>query len=257
MSINNMKIHTVLRRGSDHNNFCQDFYSIGETPNFLYCAIFDGCSGGKDSHFASALFGKAFDDVIKNMHGVLDVENHLIEQNAKFLIYMITRKIKEVKQVLHLNIVELLSTVVLCTINKNTKECFITAFGDGFFYVDGVEVLIKNTRFISKENGDNMPDYLVYDLAQIETYSEFELWFSQKSEIHKFENVSNISIASDGIGTFKIFKQCSETINAIDFLVKDESLMDTKNMLERKYNIIKNKYCMINTDDLSLIRIKL
>ena len=251
-----MILHKVLRRGSDHPNFCQDFYSIGETPNFLYCCIFDGCSGGTDSHFASALFGKAFNDVIKNLYEVLNTENG-IEYKAKLLVYMMSRKVNEVKQLLNLNIVELLSTVVLCTINKNTKECIITAFGDGFFYVDGTEVMIKNNRFISKENGDNMPDYLVYDIDLIKSYGEFDAWFNNKSEIHKFENVNNISIASDGIATFKTFKQTTDTINPIDFLVKDEGLIDTKNMLERKYNILLNKYCMINTDDLSLIRIKL
>jgi len=251
-----MILHKVLRRGSDHRDHCEDFYAIGETSGFLYCAIFDGCSGGKDSHFSSTLFNKAFNDVMKNFKHILDSDKS-IEQNSKFLLYMISRKISEVKKVLHLDVVELLSTVILCTINKNTKECLITALGDGFFYVDGTEVLIKNTRFINKENGDNMPDYLVYDLEMLESYVDFDSWFNSKSEVHKFENVTNVSIASDGIATFKKFKECSESISPIDFLVKDEGLIDTKNMLERKYNILQNKYCMINTDDLSLIRIKL
>lgn len=251
-----MILHKVLRRGSDHPEFCQDFYAIAETPNFLYCCIFDGCSGGKDSHFASTLFGKAFNDVVKNLYDVLNEEGKPIEQNAKFLVYMMSRKVSEAKQVLHLDIIELLSTVVLCTINKNTRECLITAFGDGYFYVDGTEVSIKNTRFINKENGENMPDYIAYDLKNIENFGDFELWFNSKSEIHKFENVSNIVIASDGICTFKKYRESDFLVNPIDFLVKDESLMETKNMLERKCNILKNKFNMIHTDDLSLIRIK-
>lgn len=250
-----MILHKVLRRGSDHADHCEDFYAIGETPNFLYCCIFDGCSGGKQSHFASMLFSKAFNDVMKNMYDVLNSEKP-IEQNAKFLTYMISRKISEVKKVLHLDIDELMSTMVLGTINKNTRECLITAFGDGYFYVDGTEVKIKNTRFVNKENGDNMPDYLVYDLENIESYSDFELWFNSKSEVHKFENVTNVSIGSDGICTFKKFKETAEVVNAIDFLVKDEGMIGNEIMLERKYNILRNKYCMTNTDDLSLIRIK-
>ena len=170
---------------------------------------------------------------------------------------MISRKISEVKKVLHLDVLELLSTVILCTINKNTKECLIVAFGDGFFYVDGTEVMIKNTRFVNKENGDNMPDYLIYDIEGIEAYGDFDFWFNSKSEVHKFENVNNISIASDGIGTFKKFKETDSNVNPIDFLVRDEGLIDTVNMLERKYNILRNKYNLVNTDDLSLIRIKL
>lgn len=251
-----MIIHTVLRRGSDHSNFCQDFIAIGETPNFFYASIFDGCSGGRDSHFASTLFNKAFNDVIKNFNEVLNNPEIPIEHHTKLLVYMMTRKISEVKSVLHLEIVELLSTFILCTINKNTKECLITAFGDGYFYVDGVETIIKNTKFANKENGDNMPDYLAYDLNKIESYGDFERWFDSKSEVHKFESVTNVSIASDGICTFKEYKEAIDTTNPIDFLVKDEGLIATKNMLERKYNILHNKFCMVNTDDLSLIRIK-
>ncbi len=249
-----MIIHKVLRRGSDHSDFCQDAISIGETEKFLYLCVFDGCSGGKDSHFASSLFSKAFSDIVINFSNNLDKGS--IEDNSKFIVYMLTRKISEVKHVLHLDIIELLSTVVMCSINKDTRECLICAFGDGYFCVDGKEQMIKNTRFLNKENGENMPDYMAYDLHEIENSNDFEYWYSQKSEIHKFENVTDVIVASDGIGTFKKFKETSEAINPIDFLVKDETLMQTKNMLERKYNILQNKYCMINTDDLSVIRLK-
>lgn len=253
-----MILHKVLRRGSDHADFCEDFFAIGETPNFLYSAIFDGCSGGKESHFASTLFAKSFNDVIQNLYDMLDAQSvNDVEKHSKFLLYMISRKVSEVKKVLHLDVLELLSTVILCTINKNTKECLVVAFGDGFFYVDGTEVMIKNTRFVNKENGDNMPDYLIYDIEGIEAYGDFDMWFNSKSEVHKFENVNNVSIASDGIGTFKKFKETDNNVNPIDFLVKDEGLIDTVNMLERKYNILRNQYCLVNTDDLSLIRIKL
>lgn len=249
-----MILHKVLRRGSDHADFCQDAIAIGETDKFLYLCVFDGCSGGKDSHFASALFSKALSDIIVNF------SNHLnkgtIEDNSKFIIYMLTRKVSEVKHVLHLEIIELLSTVVMCSVDKETRECLICAFGDGYFCVDGNEKMIKNTRFLSKENGENMPDYMVYDLHEIENNNEFEYWYSQKSEIHKFENVTNVAIASDGIGTFKSFKAAPETINPIDFLITDEHFMDTKNMLERKYNILHSRYCLTNTDDLSVIRLK-
>lgn len=252
-----MILHKVIRRGSDHIDFCQDFYGIGETPNFLYCCVFDGCSGGKDSHFAATLFGKAFNDVIKNMYDILNEDKPgSIEKNSKFLLYMMSRKISEAKKVLHLDIIELLSTVVFCAINKNTKECMIVAFGDGYFRVNETEVIIKNTRFISKENGENMPDYLAYDLDQIEAYGDFESWLNAKSEVHKFENVQDISIASDGICTFKRFKEMENIVNPIDFLIKDEQFLNTKNMLERKCNILRSIYSYVNTDDLSLIRIK-
>lgn len=251
-----MIIHTVLRRGSDHHNFCQDAIAKGETEKLLYLAVFDGCSGGVDSHFASALFVKAFNKVMSTLN-IIGNEDRPIETNVQMLLYFMSQKINQTKKILHLEITELLSTIVLCAINKTTKECLVVAFGDGYFHVDGAEVFIQNTRFLNKENGENMPDYMAYDLGKIESYGDFENWFNSKSEVHKFKNVTNVSIASDGLGTFKQFKACSEFVNPVDFLVKDETMMDAKKMLEKKYNILKNKYCLVNTDDLSLIRIKL
>lgn len=251
-----MILHKVLRRGVDHADFCQDAIAVGETDKCIYFCVFDGCSGGKDSHFASSLFSKSFNEIIANFTTTLNAGGMSLENNSKFIIYMLIRKINEVKHVLHLETIELLSTMIMCSIDKETKECIICAFGDGYFRVDDIEKIIKNTRFADKDNGDNKPDYIAYDLDKINTYEDFETWFSQKSEIHKFENVKDVSIASDGILTFKNFKECNVVANALEFLVKDESLMSTKNMLERKYNIIQSKFCMINTDDLSVVRIK-
>lgn len=251
-----MILHKVLKRGSDHPVFCQDAIAIGETERSLYFCVFDGCSGGKDSHFASALFSKAFNDTIINLSSTLNNADINLENNSKFIIYMMARKISEIKHVLHLNTIELLTTMIMCSIDKETRECIICAFGDGYLSVDGNEHIIKNTKFLDKENGDNMPDYMAYDIDSIEAYGDFDIWFSQKSEIHKFENVKDVSIASDGICTFKNFKPCGEIVNPIDFLIKDESLMATKNMLERKHNILNSKFYMTNTDDLSVIRIK-
>jgi len=270
-----MILHKTLKRGSDHPNFCQDAIAIGETEKCLYFCVFDGCSGGitipppcpsldlgksdylKDSHFASALFSKAFNDTIKNLSSTLNSADMSLENNSKFIIYMMAKKINEVKHTLNLNIGELLATMIMCSIDKNTNECFICVFGDGYFSVDGNETIVKNTKFSDKENGSNMPDYMAYDLQNIEAYGDFEIWFSNKSEIHRFENVKNVTIASDGICTFKNFKVCDEIVNPIEYLVKDETFMETTNMLDRKYNILKNIFCMANTDDISIVRLKL
>lgn len=247
-----MIIHSVLRRGSDHPNFCQDFLSIGENDKFIYLAIFDGCSGGIQSHFASALFGKAFKDVILNYPN----NNGTQEENTRLMVYLIARKISEVKNILRLDVNEILSTMIFCSIEKETRNCRIYAFGDGFISVDGNDTVIKNTRFIERENGDNMPDYIAYDLNKIEMFSDFEQWWATKSEKYSFDGVTNVSIASDGIKTFKVFKEGGTDVDPVFFLVHDEKFIETKNMLERKCNILFMAGNMAHTDDLSLIRVK-
>ena len=248
-----MILQTILKRGADHPNFCQDFLSIGENEKYIYLAVFDGCSGGLYSHFASALFGKAFKDVVLNF----PANGGTQESNAKLMVYLISRKISEVKQILKLEVIELLSTMIFCSIEKETNACKVYAFGDGFISVDGHDIVIKNTRFIEKENGENMPDYIAYDLEAIESFADFEYWWSTKSDKYYFDNVQNVSIASDGIFTFKKFKQEGEEIDPIQYLIHDEKFLDNKIMLERKCNILANKHFMTHTDDLSIIRVKL
>lgn len=251
-----MIIRTLLRRGTDHKNYAEDSLAYKEMDNFLYACVFDGCSKGIESHFASTLFAKAFRDTIQELRPIFDNSTTSLESNAKMLIFQISRKVFEVKKTLGLDIIELLSTIVLCVIDKNTNNCYIAAFGDGYYRVDEIESFIKNTKFADQEQSENKPDYLAYDLDMIQNYSDFELWYSKKTECHLFENISDVTISSDGMDTFACFKPCDEKINPIDFLVKDDMWFEKEIMLDKKYNILQSKYCLLNKDDLGVIRIK-
>ena len=44
--------------------------------------------------------------------------------------------------------------------------------------------------------------------------------------------------------------------NPIEFLLLDDSLENTQNMLTRKVNILQKKYGYLPADDLSILRIK-
>ncbi len=254
-----MIIKTLLRRGTEHKNYSEDSLICKEMNNYVYACVFDGCSSGVDSHFASALFKKAFNDVTNNLEHVLEKTEDGIEKNLKFLTFQIARKVYEVKQLLDLETKELLSTMIICVLDKGTQNCMIAAFGDGYFRVDETEVFIKNTKFAHLDNSESRPNYISYNLDFIQNYNDFEEWYAAQPEKHFFEDVTNITIASDGIETFSKYrepKNPTDTINPIDFLVKDELFLDHKIMLEKKYNILNSKYCMANKDDLSLIRIK-
>jgi hypothetical protein len=246
-----MKIHSSVFRGYEHKHFCQDALAMRETEHFLFAAIFDGCSGGKDSHFAANLFAKIFNDCLSYPLMFNAVEK-TPKDNAQTLVYMIGRKIVEVKNLLHLEIAELLSTMVLCVVNKNTKECCICAFGDGFFSVNGAGTVIKNTKFTD----ENMPDYIAYNLAAFTDIYSFTKWFSENSTCYEFSNASDITISSDGINTFTNYKDTTEIVDPINYLVQDEALINTLNMFERKLNLLYTKKYMVHKDDLSIVRIK-
>jgi hypothetical protein len=56
-----MKIHSFIKKGTAHPNFYEDFLLTFEiTSKYSLFAVMEGCSSGKESHFASAFFGKIF-----------------------------------------------------------------------------------------------------------------------------------------------------------------------------------------------------
>jgi cysteinyl-tRNA synthetase len=252
-----MIIHKLIRRGTDHKNYAEDSLACKELENFIYACVFDGCSKGVESHFASTLFAKAFNDTLNELNQLFDNSTTSLESQAKMLLFQMARKVREVKGILNLNIIELMSTIVLCVVDKNTKSCYVVAIGDGYYRVDKVESFIQNTKFIEQEHSENKPDYIAYDLDKIQNYLDFELWFSQKPERHLFENVTDITISSDGMNTFSEFKNSKDRTDPIAFLVRDEEMLENKIMLDKKYNILQSMYGVINKDDLGMVRIKL
>lgn len=252
-----MIIHKLIRRGTDHKNYAEDSLACKELENFVYACVFDGCSKGIESHFASTLFAKAFNDTLNGLTHLFDNSTTSLESQARMLLFQMARKVREVQSVLNLDIIELMATIVLCIVDKNTKSCYVVAIGDGYFRVDDMELFIQNTKFVGQEQSENKPDYIAYDLNKIQNYSDFELWFSQKKELHLFENVTDITISSDGMNTFSEFKNSEDRTDPVAFLVRDEEMLDNKIMLDKKYNILQSKYGVINKDDLGMIRIKL
>src|SRR5690606_1388793 len=104
-----MKIHSVIRKGDDHPVFCEDFTTHTNNGRFFLGVVFDGCSGGKESHFASALSGKIFRQVTEE--GLFTGET--IEEKAKDLIKKFVDKLIDVKCLLRLDKVDLLATFML------------------------------------------------------------------------------------------------------------------------------------------------
>ena len=77
-----MNAYSVIRKGEDHPVFCEDFMSINNSGRYFIGVVFDGCSSGSDSHFASSLFGKIFNQITNDEV----VFGNTIEERAKNLI---------------------------------------------------------------------------------------------------------------------------------------------------------------------------
>ncbi len=241
-----MLIHTLLKRGTIHKDFCEDFLlDFHLNKQYYLGAIFDGCSTGKDSHFASTLWSKIFIKSCENTDF-----NSGIEELHKSILYKSIIKLNEIKKLLSLNTNELLSTIIFMLIDKIENKARIIVIGDGFLNINGKKYDVDQS---------NTPDYLSYHISKLLNYDDFDKWYTKFENKFDIPEIENLSIASDGILKFKRYGSENEIndkdFSEISFLVDDNYLINNKAMLSRKFNILKNKKKSETFDDLAIIRI--
>jgi len=229
-------VRNVLRKGSEHEH-CEDslLYTIDKNKPYLYLAIFDGCSNGIDSHFASNLYKKIFKKILVDPR---EKDGNNLSEITNFILFEFFQELYNIKRNLNLIDNELLSTIVFAIINYETDECLITFSGDGLFCV--------NTTPITVDVG-NAPQYTPYFFSHIKGFYEFQ----HSLQSFGFENIKNLSICSDGILTFYNIDRKKEDV--VERLLIDDTIQKSKAMLSRKVNML-SKENIHYLDDLSIIR---
>jgi len=243
-----MIIHTHSQIGQFHTNHNEDaFVTTQLTDDWVLLAVMDGCSMGTESHFASTLLVKLLRKISTEYF-----YKSFVEKTTSSLSQCLTHLLKELfaqlsflKNHLHLDTHELLSTLMLAVVDKTKTSAEIIVIGDGLICVDG-----QLTEF----DQDNKPDYVGYHLNEY-----FEEWYAQQSQTLSIKNCSDLSLASDGIFTFKKFDQqnyppISET-ELVDFLLQDKTQDEAQNLLKKKIILIKQEYGLMPSDDLTVIRV--
>lgn len=242
-----MNINSVLQIGDYHLNHCEDFLitkKIGS--NKILCAVMDGCSTAMESQFASALFGKILRKIsIEKGYKELYEPNHKedLEGELKTIVKELVKEIIVLKNHLMLDEKELLTTLILLLYDMKTDEGIILNIGDGLICING-----KITEF----ERDNKPDYLAYHLKD-----NLDDWYNNQTQKIFFNQMKDVSIATDGISSFTTVKKTShnEKMDPINYLLIDTENMDSEEMLSLKLKRLEHHYGMKPTDDLAIIRI--
>ena len=240
-----MKTYTLIGRGSWHPVFCEDFLFSRQISNELFVgAVFDGCSSGKDAHFASALMGKIVKQSIAMLLYQSDFDQLVqsgVQSVGKKILQMTFEELKVVRNLLLLDREELLSTMLLmvCT----PQQCYIIALGDGCIALNGEFIRIDQ---------DNRPDYPVYHIEE-----DFEQWYASQTNIFLLDRPRDVSIATDGIDSFEHTNPAfSNAIDPIHYLLFDRLYDKEPDMLERKFNGLSRNFGCDPGDDISVIRVR-
>ena len=238
-----MIIDQQLALGAFHPVFCEDFcvhYNLGDDWTVL--AVMDGCSGGKDSHFAAALLGKIIYKISRQapywelQNPALKLTKEPIEILGRHFIKAVFKEFCQVKQQLFLEPEELASTCLLGLYHQKNKEVWINASGDG------VIVINEEVHLLDQED---KPNYMTYHhLLTVEEWLEEQTFSLYKKE------VSYLALSTDGVLSFE---ETTTTIDSLQYLLGVPTQKENWVSLQKKCLILERDYQLYPNDDLGIV----
>lgn len=258
-------IRTLITRGQDKLR-CEDDFLVYEEGDYIITAVFDGCSSGTDSHFASTLCKMALRNLLSrdlwdDFKYLQEDDDRIYDNDMMFLKKIIEEFIcGDVNWLLNsfkLDVnTELLTTCVICMFNKITQKCNIVFCGDGVCYIDG-DVYAPHD-----ENGNSVHYFSTLGIFKARSRKEqrkiLNEYFDKYCFMVEDKTVNEtVAIASDGIDSFKDMYGINKVEEARDVFFKENRFSTMNVMLKRLYNIfIKSNSCM-NQDDCTIVRLNI
>ena len=242
-----MNIYTTLHIGEFHTLHCEDFLIIEQLgTNTKLIAVMDGCSMGKESVFASILFGKILRMIAKNKYyqEMYDDKEETLEKVLKEITQLLFEEAIHLKNKLGLETEELLSTLILGVVNVKESKAEIIAVGDGLICVDGA---------ITEYEQNDKPDYFGYHLSE-----DFEEWYNAQEQRLSIPEFQDLSICTDGIFSFKNLtdKENQKSENEIiDFLLISKHGLENEKYFDKRIKSLKDDENHWLTDDLAIVRL--
>lgn len=224
---------SILNRKSETHNSCEDTLWVDQNSKWIFGGVFDGCSTGINSHWASQTLAYLFRQSIFSLYAI-----NPIQALSDIAIKLIIGNIRALALAMGLDCMNFLSTAILFVYSKDTKVLYIRCFGDGVYYINDVEYIIEQ---------NNTPDYLGYLINKnTEDINEY----LKKYPVQTYDEVSRFIICSDGIQQVQA-PQLLDTDPTID-VSKLLALPNNTYYLIRMYNLLKQQKFILN-DDLSII----
>lgn len=237
--------HWILNRRADsHKDFCEDAYYYSERDGFVIAAVFDGCSDGVKSHFASELHAKLFRKIVDEewTEACQGLNQGKYSQDAilEGVVTMLMMEVHAMRDVMKITILECLSTAVIALYNTKTEKLLVKFLGDG--------VICVNDEIDRVLSPDNTPDYIAYyEIEGLDAYTDLYRHYTTKA----YTGVKSFSVCTDGVDAMVGGHECLE--EKIHFLLKDNSLTMSEAMLRRKTNMLRSKGVSFQ-DDITIIR---
>lgn len=246
------KADSLVVRGLMHELRCEDDCTVIENDRYIGAGVFDGCSSGVDSHVASTTHRRIFERIFQKITGIETATELCI--NPKYYFDEITLSLSKFFYVVN---EEMLSTVLLAVVDKETGEYFVLVCGDGYIRTPDVEESIHDP------NGNE-----VWYLSSTKfRATEMVNYFNRYA--HRYKGVlqpgEELVISTDGLESFNKPMGASADTEAVDIFVHPERIGEkyANIPLIRRYRMATNGKMpnldgekVRNLDDFSMVIIK-
>ncbi len=243
-----MQFYTLSTIGQFHLNYDEDFFIIAELDSYRYVmAVMDGCSMGRESHFAATLLGKILRKVAKELSFQFFVQKTTLglEPCLRKVMAATFQNVQQLQHSLMLEQEELLSTLLLGIYDQAHQQAEILAIGDGLICCNGL---------LYEFEQDNRPDYLGYHL-----HEDFDEWYDLQTQRLSFSKIEDLSLVTDGIFSFKPFNdQAYPKINEveiIDAFLLNQAGKSQELMLRQQLIQLETHHGLRPSDDLTIVRL--
>jgi len=165
---------------ANHKNNCEDNFLVVERNSIIYGGIFDGCSTGIHSAWASQTISYIVNFAIEQEIDIL---------SDNFINYCLLSELEYMSKRLNISHMNFLSTCILFKYDKTNNIFSIRTFGDCYYYLNDIEYIVDQ---------NNTPDYLGYQM-----FSKNKDEFFKKYPVLTYYESIKISSGEDNNSTSK------------------------------------------------------
>ncbi len=233
-----MKVDFFTQKGHFHNLHTEDsLFHSDINKRWFIAAVMDGCSSGKESYFISSLYSKLLEKAIASLSEDYIYSDTLTpDQLGECLLEHVFNKTKQSMDLLELDTIEVLATMILMVYNKDSHEIYINTSGDGCFSINNQ---------ITNIDQNNIPDFMGYHLNLT-----FESWLKTHTQAHIQSDVQSASIATDGITKVINTKRGPDEDFLLEYFLTD--IHSNKSLIDRYSKLVK-KQKLIPADDIAIV----
>ena len=243
-----MRILTFTQIGSHHSNHNEDAFATAElSDDHSLIALINGSAAGEKGYFTAALAAQLLVKIASEMalRNFAEKERRTTAQLLRDCTKQLFTELGEQRGRLHLAETDLQLTLNLGVIDERARNAEFVVVGSGVVSCDGDTIEFAQYA---------QPDYLGKHAGR----KGFKNWWASHDKRVSCENCLDVSIATPGILTFEAFSHDSfrpvTEDELIAFLLTERNDGPVEQLFRRKMLYIEDKFGLIPTDDISIIR---